>query len=535
MVLNQLHQTMKKFLLLGLLFISGHAMAQITLEHHYDSNIVFRVKLGLSGEKYYVHNRVNNQLDFFNSDHSLWKSINIPIPAEADFTGISHVSDNMINNDDNIEVAYSVFQNGDVGGTYNSYIISEDGTVLLEVPNCNYLLVDQTPGLAPKMISQGYQKNVYSLPGLALEQSFAITNILTRTVLETSGEKYYYLDVPTGQVKFYNPDYSLWKTVAVPKPSDATYQSISFVSETSVNPDAALEIAYAYHRLDPGYVRTSMLVSENGNVLLALNDNNGLRLSKIDGLPAKLMSHKAGVTVYGLPSLTVEHVYGQRLERTVLDVSGEKYYETNEHQLLIYNNDHSLWKTINLHAPDEMYQIHNVTSITEHQFDDDNQVEVVYTMSNDVLFGMSSESYVAKENGELLLTVPQASFLYLSEITGLDKKLIAGFSRSDDSDTGPVGYAGEVYRVDRMMSASGFENDARAMLYPNPARSLLNINAKLQITQITIYNILGIPVKQQNGRDLKQMNIEGLATGHYLVKLMDTNQKESTHKILVSN
>jgi len=522
---------MKKFLLLGLLFISGHAIAQITFEHRYESGVPVRVKLGFSGEKYYVHNLENNRLDLFNADHTLWKSINTPIPAAGYFAGISHVSDNIINNDENVEVAYSFFQNGDVGGTYNSHVISEDGTVLLVVPNCNYLLVDQTPGLAPKMISYGHQKNVYALPGLALEQSFTIINILTRIVLENSGEKYYYLDAPNGQVKFFNSDYSLWKTVAIPKPADGTYQSINFVSETSVNPDASLEISYTYYRLAPGYVPSNKLVSENGTVLLTVDNGYGLLLSKIGGLPAKAMSyHDGGITVYGLPALNAEHFYTGNVTRTILDVSGEKYYETHEDQLLIYNNDHSLWKTINLSISDEMHGIQSISSITEHKFDQDDQIEMVYTAVNNIaLEEFDYESYVAKENGELLLTVPEASSLFLSEMSGLDTKLIAYLNGPSNASIG-----GEVYRVDRMMSVAGFENDARVTLYPNPANSVFNINAKSQIAQITIYNVLGIPVKQQNGRGLKRMNIEGLAAGHYLVKLTDANQKESTHKMIVS-
>jgi len=525
---------MRKFLLLAMLLFAGHIVAQFNLEHRYDSNVVSRVKLEFSGEKYYVHNLGQNRLDFFNADHTLWKSIDIPIPAQGFFVGISHVSDNVINNDEKVEVVYSFFENGVVGGTYNSRVIAEDGTVLLMVPNCNYLLIDQKTGLAPKMIANGYEKNIYSLPGLSLEQTLPTAGNIVRTVLENSGEKYYQFEPANGQIKFYNPDYSLWKTIAVPKPSDAMYESISFVSETSINPDAALEIAQSYYRMAPGLVRTDRLFSENGNVLLALDDNLGLQLNKIDGLPAKLMSHKAGVTVYGLPALNVEHFYAGNLTRTVLDVSGEKYYQKNQNQLLIYNSDHSLWKTINLPTSVEMDQIHKISNITEHKFDQDDQVEVVYTMEQSAFFDNPyRESYVAKENGQLLLTVPNASSLYLSEGNGWDKKLIAAFT-SQDPGAGPVGYAGEVYDVEEMMSTTGFENQ-QSVLYPNPVRSLLNINAKFQTTQITIYNVLGVQVKQQNGSDLKQINIDGLAAGHYMVKLTDNNQNESIHKIIVSN
>ena len=69
---------MKRLLLFLLLLVSFNFFAQIKLEHSYFNSAVTRIKLENSGEKYYALTYATNELVFYNSDHTLWKTIVLP-------------------------------------------------------------------------------------------------------------------------------------------------------------------------------------------------------------------------------------------------------------------------------------------------------------------------------------------------------------------------------------------------------------------------------------------------------------------------
>ncbi len=122
---------MKKIVLLLQLFFTLVCSAQIELEHTYTESAVTRVKLEYSGEKYYTFKKATNELIFYNADHSLWKTIALPIALSTyNRTTVTHVSEAVLNLDTNLEIAFSY--NDVISDSYLSKIISEDGTVLFE-------------------------------------------------------------------------------------------------------------------------------------------------------------------------------------------------------------------------------------------------------------------------------------------------------------------------------------------------------------------------------------------------------------------
>lgn len=159
---------MKKVLLLLLSLAASRSFAQFELEHTYSQGVPVRIELEFSGEKYGVHDKANQRMDLYNPDHTLWKSIDTPAPAGAYFIGFPQVSDALVNSDANVELIYSYQQSS---SPPVSKVISENGAVLLAVPNCNQLYLNQKPGLAPKRFGYASGNNVYSLPGLALEHA----------------------------------------------------------------------------------------------------------------------------------------------------------------------------------------------------------------------------------------------------------------------------------------------------------------------------------------------------------------------------
>lgn len=184
---------MKKYILLILSFLSFNiSFAQVTLEHNYPitSSSPFYggfsiVKFSSIGDKFVITDRSTPKLTIYNADHSLYKIINFPSPIlGAGSIEIMNISDNLFNNDNLIEVAFS-FDHYDSGlgmDISEVSVIDENGTSVFHKDSArftggyfnttsessDYGIVKTSSGT--KMIIQYSKANdksieVYSLPG----------------------------------------------------------------------------------------------------------------------------------------------------------------------------------------------------------------------------------------------------------------------------------------------------------------------------------------------------------------------------------
>jgi len=68
-------------------------------------------------------------------------------------------------------------------------------------------------------------------------------------------------------------------------------------------------------------------------------------------------------------------------------------------------------------------------------------------------------------------------------------------------------------------------NIASIKIQPNPVKDILNISSKKNITNVTIYNILGQVMLSESGNDKEtKMDLSQLTTGTYIVKITADNQ-----------
>lgn len=530
---------MKIRLQLLLFFFTCNTFAQITLEHTYDDNAVTRVKLEYSGEKYYVVKKATNELIFYNADHTLWKTIALPASTPNPFvpTKVFHVSESKINPDTNLEIIFGYFNATTT--SYESKIISENGTTLLTIQNALNVSFNEIPGLPDKLITENIPSNViskiYSVPELTLENTYTDGNV-RRIKLENSGEKYYLLDKVNNNAKIYNSNHSLWKTVGLPKPINAIYTNIDVISETQLNPDALLEIGYSYSITANNITQyEAKIVNENDIVLLTVPNSNRLQISSIEGLQDKLITENIinyvnSTNVYNLPSLTLENVYESQVKRVKLENSGEKYYTSASllnNQVKIYNSNHTLWKTINL----PLVQIQNnpiVNFLSESMIEPNALIELAYTYNTGLLNGWGYSSKVVNENGTILLEPDYVIGLYISQIQGLQNKLI-GYNYDYGNDS----YIGKVYSLGNLGTLD-YNKNAKVFISPNPAKSFLNINSIFtSIIEATIYNMNGALVKKETSQNITKIDIDKLPTGIYIVNLTDFANQKSTHKITI--
>lgn len=291
------------------------------LEHTYNYEAQLgsfkRILLENSGEKYYYVDQTKNQIRLHNPDHTLWKTISLPLAlAEWDVLYANfHLSESTINLDDKVEVLYHVIRRFGVGAMRGYVgIINEDGAVLLDEQERDLSIefkISELSGRPDKLIlNLTDQMQVYSLPGLRLEHTYTpAKNSLgeysyggfDRVLLESSGEKYYHLD-GNDQLRLFNADHSPWKTIALPTPGIMNHNIlIEHLSDNILNKDNQIEVIYASYGHSGGDYYW-VIANEHGIIKASLRA--GLVLNQIPGLPDKLFGYNhasESISVYSLP------------------------------------------------------------------------------------------------------------------------------------------------------------------------------------------------------------------------------------------
>lgn len=156
---------MKKIFFAALMLLSTLTYAQITFEADYGHSGTY-TNLSNSGYKFYVMDVLAQQCRVYNTDHSLWKTIDLDIPEDQYLYDVRYVSENLFTDDNTLSLCY-IYYEYDVTNqyyTYTSKIIKEDGTSLLTSEGCQYVYVytvnDQTKML---MYVYDYSTSPYSI------------------------------------------------------------------------------------------------------------------------------------------------------------------------------------------------------------------------------------------------------------------------------------------------------------------------------------------------------------------------------------
>ncbi|HEY0092282.1 MAG TPA: T9SS type A sorting domain-containing protein, partial [Flavobacterium sp.] len=323
-------------------------------------------------------------------------------------------------------------------------------------------------------------------------------------------------------------------------PEGESFGKVRFVTEQEINGDSSVKVAYNYfHYTDPPEaVHASNIISDEG-IIATFPDAQFLELSKIDGFDTKILVHKNGgqipvtTEVYDLPSLAQVHVFDGYINRISLENSGEKYYSIDAltATLNLFNADYSSWKEILLPVPNGN-SIEKIHSISETKLVADSLVEVAYTYITSLSSADTTyESAIANEIGNVYLIIPEAREVVISEIEGAENKLIAKLGY-DSAESGPMVLGSKVFGIDNTMATAEFVAD-EIILYPNPAASVINISHTNGIAKAEIYTMTGTLAKQFNDKFSSGMNVEDLADGFYILRLIDNSGGSSSHKVTI--
>ncbi len=161
------------FLLINMLTIG--AFAQITQDASYTYSGTF-TRLSVSGDKFFVMDVLNSQCRIYNTNHTLWKTINLSVPANNYLYDIQYISENLFTTDNSLCLVYTyyVYDETNQYYTYTTKVVKENGTVLLSLPGCQYYYATTLQNGSTKFVTYSYEYSVwpytvltgvYSLPG----------------------------------------------------------------------------------------------------------------------------------------------------------------------------------------------------------------------------------------------------------------------------------------------------------------------------------------------------------------------------------
>lgn len=158
--------------------------------------------------------------------------------------------------------------------------------------------------------------------------------------LELDGQKFFVMDVASEQCRFYNLDYSLWKTVQFNVPDNQYLSDAKFLSQHLFNSDDLVEMAIVYYKYVETstsyyYIYTTEIVNENGSVLLSVPGS-----SWVDVVRSALEGSRVLFYVYDysvFPYTVQTQVYSIPGRLTGLEEPGSRVDEA-ENEALIFPN-----------------------------------------------------------------------------------------------------------------------------------------------------------------------------------------------------
>lgn len=174
------------------------------------------------------------------------------------------------------------------------------------------------------------------------------------------------------------------------------------------------------------------------------------------------------------------------------------------------------------------YEFTNSKSLRTYDLDNDNDLDILAAI------------YEHNQN-------ENSKIVWYENLNGLgnfgEQKLISNeVYRATDATSGDINNDGFL----DVISASSFDNkiawyenmalstseneSSDYQIYPNPTSGKLNIESKLPISQISVFNLLGQRI--ETTKNINQIDLSKTEAGVYLLKIEDENGNYQTHKIL---
>ncbi|MFY0483106.1 T9SS type A sorting domain-containing protein [Flavobacterium sp. PLA-1-15] len=127
---------------------------------------------------------------------------------------------------------------------------------------------------------------------------------------------------------------------------------------------------------------------------------------------------------------------------------------------------------------------------------------------------------------EVLLTTSYEEYTVdFASYTGTDNRI--GIRLNSEETYQSIGMDNISWEINPELSNGNFETAAFS-LYPNPVKDVINLSYKQNITNVSIFNLLGQKVYESNlDSTSAQINMSGFSSGSYIVKITSDDQTKA--------
>ncbi len=264
--------------------------------------------------------------------------------------------------------------------------------------------------------------------------------------------------------------------------------------------------------------------------------------------PAKTATMKHALSLFVLifsgltlsAQVTLEQTYSYSGTLTEIDEGEYKYYvmDVPMNQCRIYNEDHSLYKTVNLSVP-EGYYLYDVKFVSRKTFNTDESIELLYIYYKvDVINTYNVNVYgmkVVNESGTVLLSLTDGGYAEL--VKGSDGVKLLAYQYVF-YDYYYLVYT-NVYALGGTTKSASLQPQNKLSIYPNPANGLLNIDVDpvlvgnggtLEISDISGRKLVRQPLLPGINRvDLERVNAPA---GAYFLNIIPVEGEMVTDKFI---
>ena len=162
------------FLMAGMTVLAQTSLNTIP-EHTYTVSTSI-CNLEKSGDKYFSMDVANMQCKIYNTDHSIFRTINLAVPTDYYLYNIQYVSEHTFNQDDLIEFVYiySKYNPTETSYyyTYETRVINESGVELLKVAGAGHTEIIDTESEGRKFLVYVY--DFFQIPATTQTQVYAL-------------------------------------------------------------------------------------------------------------------------------------------------------------------------------------------------------------------------------------------------------------------------------------------------------------------------------------------------------------------------
>ena len=244
--------------------------------------------------------------------------------------------------------------------------------------------------------------------------------------------------------------------------------------------------------------------------------------------------------------LTLEQTYsGVSAAYINLPAAGYKYYvmDVAKSQCRLYNNDHSLWKTINLSVPTNYY-LCDIQYVSENLFNTDNSIELLYVSYkyNTSLAYYTYDTRIVNEHGTMLYSMPGAGYSYIYPAQNGSKLFVWVY----DYSVSPYTVNTMVYSIPGTITTAVPEFNAQKPIslsnaFPNPSKGEVSIPYSLPLNvkqaELKLFSINGVLMKTytvDHTFETIRLQTGDLMPGTYLYHVESGNYRSETLKLVVN-